>query len=483
MNKMRLIKVVLTTLVLCGISALSLSCAATVATPEGQVVTVQRGNLRTDITGVGNLALSSKVDLAFEMDGTVEEVPVKEAESVAEGQLLAKLDTTAWQDYIAQLEDNVTTAERNVTSKERAVTTAERQVTSKERDLLQAQINLNNAQLALEKTEEQSTDILEIQIQQLQVELAKGRLEDAQQALEDTAGQGVEDAKQALEDAQKALAKANEALDEAKNASPEVRAPFSGFITKVNVVGGDEVKKGTVAVTIADPTKFEAEVMVSEVNILKVKLDGDASVQVEAAQGVSLPAKITYISPSATIQSGVVNYKVKVELTSLQPVATQRQPSTAATGNVTSGTPSRRFGETSGSENLTQEQINQMRQQRQQIPAVQTPATVSGDLKLAEGMTVTVSILTAERNNVLLVPTQAIISQGGKTFVQVLKDSATEERPVQTGISNWQFTEIASGLSEGEQVVVPQATATTSTTSQQRQSQPGVVPGIQRMLR
>ncbi len=499
-NKMRLKKVMLTALVLGGISALLLGCAAnSAATSGGQVATVQRGNLRTDVTGVGNLALSDKVDLAFEMDGTVQEVLVAEGKSVQEGQLLARLDTTAWEDYIAQLEDNATTAERNVTSKERAVKSAESQVTSRKRDLLQAQINLNNAQLNLEKTEEQSTDILEIQIQQLQVELAQGKLQDAQQALDDAAGQGIDDAKQALADAQKALDKANQTLTDAKNASPEVKAPFSGFITKVNVAGGDDVKKGTVAVTIADPTKFEAQIMVSEVNILKVKLDGDATVQVEAAQGVSLPAKITYVAPSGTIQSGVVNYQVKVELTSLQPLTTQ-QPATAATGNVTAGAPSRRSGQTFGSANLTQEQINQMRQQRQRAQAGQgfgsanltqsgqAPATASGDLKLAEGMTVTVSIITAAKNSVLMVPTQAVISQGGGTLVQVLNNGATEERPVQTGISNWQYTEIASGLSEGEQVIVPQNTAPTSTTSQQsqsqqRQSQQGVVPGIQRMLR
>ncbi len=169
-------------------------------------------------------------------------------------------------------------------------------------------------------------------------------------------------------------------------------------------------------------------------------------------------------------------------------------------GNVTAGAPSRRSGQAFGSGNLTQEQINQMRQQRQQpqsgqasgsgnlTQAGQAPATASGDLKLAEGMTVTVSIITAERNNVLMVPTQTIISQGGGTFVQVLNNGATEERSVQTGISNWQYTEITSGLSEGEQVVVPQATAATSTTSQQgqsqqRQSQQGIVPGIQRILR
>ncbi len=527
-NTMSHLKIVLVVLVPCMVSVLLPSCASKSApTPEGQVVTVQRGNLSTDITGVGNLALSKKVDLAFEMDGTVAEVLVEEAASVKEGQLLARLDTSAWEEHIIELEDAVTAAERNVTAKERAVTAAqrnvttaeqnvsvaqrnvtqaERSVTSKKYDLLQAQINLNNAQLSLEQTEEASTDPLEIEIKELQVELAKGKLDDAQFALDQAATEGIQDAKQAVTDAQvrledakiavedaqiavndakKALDNANKALDEARKASPEVKAPFAGFITKVNVKGGDEVKKGTVAATIADPTKFEADVMVSEANILNVKLDGDATVLVEAAQGMNLPAKVTHISPSATIQQGVVNYTVKVEIQSLTPVATS-----PSSGRISTGSSSASSRQATGQGNSAQQQAGGTIRQRQQTTIAQprqtSSVTPSENVQLREGLTVTVSILTAERRNVLMVPAQAIISRGGETIVQVLKDGVSEERSVQIGISNWQYVEITGGLSEGEQVIVPVVTNTTTPgTSQQRQSQSsgGIVPGIQRILR
>ena len=92
--------------------------------------------------------------------------------------------------------------------------------------------------------------------------------------------------------------------------SPEIKAPFDGFITAVNVKGGDEVLNGTVAVTVADPNKFEADILVSEKDISQVKLGGEATVQVDTMPGVTLPAKVTHIAPTATIQSGVVNYKV-----------------------------------------------------------------------------------------------------------------------------------------------------------------------------
>ncbi|MFC2059669.1 efflux RND transporter periplasmic adaptor subunit [Chloroflexota bacterium] len=453
---MRLLKIVLITLVLCTVGVFSPSCASESApTPEGQAVTVQRGNLRTDITSVGNLALSDKVDLAFEIPGYVEEVLVKEGDSVEEGQLLAKLDTSAW-------DDQVTAAERTVTAKERAVTSAERNVTSRKLALLKAQIDLNSAQLALEKIEETSTDRLEIEMKELGLEKAKGDLEAAQIEVAD-AQIAVSDAKTLLEDAQEALA-------EAKDTSPEVKAPFAGLITKVNVAGGDEVKKGTVAVTLANPNNFGVDILVSEVNILKLTVGDNATARLDAVPGMALPAKVTYITPSATIQSGVVNYEVTVELQSPQAVMQNQQQ---ARGSAPSDNSS-----------IGRQQPQRQRGQTGQ-PGGQQPqeqAITSQVVKLREGLTVTISTVMEERNDVLLVPVGAITSRGREILVQVLKDGVTEERSVQTGLSDGQYTEVTEGLSEGETVVSSQDT-TTTTSQQGQQSQRGVTRQMQRILR
>ena len=543
---MRLLKIMPITLVLCVVSILSSSCASEAEQAyEGQAVTVQRGDLRIDITGVGNLALSNKVDLAFEMDGTVQEILAQEAQSVEEGQVLAKLDNSAWEEQVTALEDNVIAAERNltakeravtdaerkvadaernVTSKERAVTTAERQVTSKELDLLQAQINLNNAKLSLEQTQETSTDRLEIEVKELQVKIAEQRLVDAQIALEDAATEGLEDAQLAVEnakvdledaqitvedaqievaDAKKALEDARKALDEAKNASPAVTAPFAGFITKVSVAGGDEVKKGTVAVNLADPNKFEADILVSEVNIPQVNLGGEATVQVNAISGLSLPAKVTHISPTATIQSGVVNYQVKVELQSMEALMQAQQAARPApmqgTENITrpelpaQGELPERLKQAIEEGRMTQEEAEEMMGRMGQMQPSQgwqqrqTPTMALQDFQLREGMTGIVSITVDERNDVLLVPNSAITSRGRQTYVRVLSaDGTTQERAITAGINDSQYTEVIDGLSEGEQVIIPlgaSATTTAPTTQQQRPPQPGGIQGIQRMLR
>ncbi len=397
-------------LMLCGLSVLLLSCASeSESTPQSQTVTVHRGNLVLYVTGTGNLALSRTEDLAFDMAGTVSEVLVSVADSVEEGRVVATLDTSEWETNLASLQASE----------------------------LQAEINLKNAELNLEQAEEdtstsitgdivtgRTTDPEEIDILEIQVTLAEKRLADAQKALAD-----------------------------AQDASPEVTAPFDGFITQVNVSGGDEIKKGTVAVQLADPTKFEADILVSEIDISGVKLGGDATVGMDAITGVTLPAKVTFIAPTATIQSGVVNYKVTVEVTSLQPIRSSQFAQRGTTGSAQGG----------------QEQTS-----GQTAAGQESQAAASQTVQLRQGLSTTVNIPVQERDDVLLIPNRAITRQQGVSYVQVLNsDGTTEQRKIQTGITDFQNTEVTDGLTEGEKVVIPQTTTTNTTTSQQEGRPPG----------
>ncbi len=501
---MRLFKITLITLVVYLASIPLVSCASKsdeAELLENQVVTVQRGDLTVDITAVGNLALSHTDELAFEMSGTVEEVLVEEGDTVEEGQVLAKLDTSEWEEHLATLED--------------LLTAAKRQVIAEERDLLQAEINLKNAEIALEETQDVYEEWPDIRAAGISISSAKSflsyaernlenastgseieywtdivdgaedtldvaeeRLEDMQEARDpeevaikklqvELAQWRLEDAEIAIEDARKDVDDAQEELDEAKSDSPEITASFDGFIIKVNVEGGDEILKGTVAVTIADPNEFEADILISEMDILQVELGREAWVQVDAMQGISLPAEVTHISPTAIIQSGVVNYEVKVEIQSREAIQQERQE---VMQDITAGELPERLKQAIEAGQITQEQAEEMikqMQQGQEAQPGQMPTMLHEDFQIREGLTVAVSILVEERSDVLLVPNAAITPQRGQAYVQVVTPGGTiEERAIQTGISNWQYTEVTDGLSEGEQVVIPETAATPETSQQ-----------------
>ncbi len=304
----------------------------------------------------------------------------------------------------------------------------------------QVQVAENNLAAAKEAVIDARNDVI---LKELSLTLSQGNLEDAEKALED----------------------ARKNLAEAQQKSPEITAPFDGFITQINVKGGDEVLNGTVVARIADPDKFEAEILVSEMDILDVKVGSKATVTADALPGVIMTATVTRIAPTATISAGVVNYKVRVEV---EPVSANpfvqsgntggtQFPSNNGTlpGNFNPGEELQQGGGFSSSDaakffssgNLS----GLSKGQTFNWPSINNAANV----ELKEGMTVTVTILVTSRTGVLLVPNGAIITEGTQSYVEVINgQGALEKRAVTVGISNWQYTEITEGLTEGEEVKV-----------------------------
>jgi HlyD family secretion protein len=75
-----------------------------------------------------------------------------------------------------------------------------------------------------------------------------------------------------------------------------------------------------------------------------------------------------------------------------------------------------------------------------------------GDARhLLVGYSADIEVVVAGRDDVLRVPTTAI--QPGSRVLVLGAGGVLEERTVETGLSNWEYTEVRAGLSRGEQVV------------------------------
>ncbi len=72
---------------------------------------------------------------------------------------------------------------------------------------------------------------------------------------------------------------------------------------------------------------------------------------------------------------------------------------------------------------------------------------------LLVGYSADVEIVLASRKNVLRVPTSALID-GNKLYVHNTENGTLDVRQVETGLSNWAHTEILSGLSLSERIVL-----------------------------
>jgi len=72
---------------------------------------------------------------------------------------------------------------------------------------------------------------------------------------------------------------------------------------------------------------------------------------------------------------------------------------------------------------------------------------------IRQGADVSLSVQT--KPDGLLVPSRAIIREGGQTFVQVVRDGNTTRLPVQVGLSDGTRSVVLAGLQEGDTVKVP----------------------------
>jgi HlyD family secretion protein len=481
---MKIMKIITSILVLGALVFFSYGCSSNSAasTAKTQTATVKIGTIMIEVTGTGNLAYSTTENLAFEIAGTVESVLVTAGESVLEGQELVRLDTAAWEDQIKTLEKGLTTAQRNLIN-------AQRQVVAKGLALRQAELNVQTSEdsldeIAVVRAARELVDVAESSLQTArvqyaldpstwgpQIEFLNLQLKQAQQNLEEIlsgtsysvtgdiylqiekkllqieqskmeledAEAAVENAVSAVSDAEQAVNDAQLSLDTANGLSPVITAPFTGFITKVNVSGGDDVQKGTVAVQIADPDRFEANIQVTEQDIFSVQLGGNAMVAVDALSDISFPATITTIAPLATVSQGVVSYKVTVELIPL--LTPGKSENTTALSGEESPFPS---------------------------PGT-TGYSLYQNIQLKDGLSATITIIVQQASNVLVAPSRAISRQGLNYTVQVSDGTSTESRTVKIGITDGSYTEITEGLSEGEQIVYTTGSSSSSGSSSNSQ--------------
>jgi len=76
-------------------------------------------------------------------------------------------------------------------------------------------------------------------------------------------------------------------------------------------------------------------------------------------------------------------------------------------------------------------------------------------LPLKAGFSADIEIIVERASNVLRLPTHVILERERGKYVYLVTDSRAREVPIRIGASNWDFTEVAGGVREGERVAIP----------------------------
>ena len=209
----------------------------------------------------------------------------------------------------------------------------------------------------------------------------------AQEANVAAAKAGLDRANARLTQAQAQAKMAGVKLDDAT-----LTAPFAGVVADVNAKVGELVSTAPV-VNLIDITKFAVEITVDEVDVAKVAVGQPVAVLVDALGEPALQGAVVRIAPQATINNGVVSYKVTVEATPDQRV-------------------------------------------------------------VKSGMTASAQIITAQAKNAIGVPRAAVHLVDGVQKVTVVKNGVREVRTVETGVRGDDLVEIKSGVVAGDVIEI-----------------------------
>lgn len=200
----------------------------------------------------------------------------------------------------------------------------------------------------------------------------------------------------AVDSARVSVAAAEQAVRDAR-----LRAPVAGTIGAVNVAVGEFAQPAGVspAFTVVPEGDFEVVADFAETDAASVAVGAPAQVRVEALPGVTLQGTVTRIDPVAkTSANNLVTYAVRVAL-------------------------------------------------------------VDPPTELRAGMTATVDVTAAEAAGVPVVPQGAISTVDGQTTVEILQpDGTTIVRTITIGIQGDTLTEVISGVSVGDELVIPDDT-------------------------
>lgn len=370
---------------------------------------VQKRSIIETITANGKVQPEKEIKISPEISGEIVDLYVKEGDEVKQGDLLLKIKPDIYISNLDRVKAALNSSKANLDNSKARLAQVEAQFT-------QTEINYKRNKGLFDKGA----------ISQSEYENAKAQY-DMGKADVDAAKQNVKAAEFAVNSAEASLKEADENLTKTS-----IFAPISGTVSRLNVEKGERVvgtiqMAGTEMLRIANLNLMEVKVEVNENDIVRVKLNDTAYIEVDAYLNQKFKGIVTEVSNSANTlgvaTDQITNFDVKVRI----------------------------------------------------LPDSYNHLIVENNKNnypFRPGMSATVDIQTKHIENVLAVPIEsvttridslkikgsknkeAVTDEKVKEIVFAFKDGRVYQREVKTGIQDNNFIEILNGLVLNDEIVV-----------------------------
>lgn len=372
------------------------------------------------VTASGKINPQTEVKLSSEVSGEVIQLNVHEGDSVKKGKLMAVINPAIYEAIVTQTSASVNQLKANLSSAKASV--------------IQAKAAYDQAKRNYDRNNQLHNDKV---ISDAEFESAKLSFDQANANYE-TAKEQVNAAGFSVSSGEAQLKQANDNLKKTT-----IYAPIDGIVSLVNVKLGERVvgtaqMAGTEIIRIADLNNMQAEVDVNENDVLRISLGDTADIEVDAYVKKKFRGVVTQVSYSSTSSTQAVistsqatNFTVKIKL-------------------------------------LKESYADLIKPELGKL------------FPFRPGMSATVDIKTAAKENVLTVPIQSVTTREEKDLkdkdedyaktakakktdasdkkevkeiVFVVENGKVVAKPVTTGIQDASYIEITAGVNEGESIV------------------------------
>lgn len=407
MKKKNLLKYLLGIVVLLIVFVVIGKKAGWFGKPETIEVSVEKPLKRTiteSITANGKIQPEVEVKISPEVSGEIIELPYKEGEHVEKGTLLCKIKPDTYLSY----------KDRAIA----AVNSSKARLTQVQSQLAQSELSFNRSKQLFEQKAISESDF----------ETAKTNFEVAQASVKASLFE-VESSQASLKEAEENLRKTT------------IYAPMSGTISKLNVELGERVVgtaqfTGTEILRIADLSRMETRVDVNENDIVRVKMNDTAFIEVDAYLERKFKGVVTQIANSATsagtTTDQVTSFEVRIRLLedSYKDLINPKNPSPFRPGMSTT--------------------VDIRTQTKYNILSIPIQAVTTRSDSMSKGATS--GFTEVDPNQVNQVKNTTKPSEM-KEIVFIAKGDSAKMVVVKTGIQDNSFIEITEGLKGDEDIV------------------------------
>ena len=380
-------------------------------TSQFQTATLERGTLTATIGATGTVRAKQTAVLVWQAAGTVDTVNVKVGDNIPEDFVMAFLEKTS-------LPQSIIAAEADLADAQQALDdllnsdTARAEAVIALREAEEAYVKADNYLHYLENSRRiPQTSVRTFLIRTprgfeyrtktktfkgpapadwiIEAEndrsLKKAELDEAQRTYDRlTAGNTTE-----IKAAQARVDAAQATLNMAR-----VISPFAGTVTESQTLPGDQVSAGGTAFRVDDLSSLLVDVEVSEVDINSVSIGQPVTLTFDAILGKTYHGEVVEVTQAGTVDEGVVNFTVTVELT-------------------------------------------------------------DADALVKPGMTAGVNIVVEELQDVLLVPNRAVRLVEGERAIYVLEEGESVRKEIRLGSSSDTMSIVVSGdVAEGDLIIL-----------------------------